>query len=105
VPTPDSKQRLYAACRHALRAGGLLVSADCYPARDGALATRQREHWVAHLEQSYPRAEALGYLASWADEDTYFPLEDELDWMRGAGLHPEVVWRAEGFAVIAARLV
>jgi tRNA (cmo5U34)-methyltransferase len=103
VSTPETKQRLYASCSHALTAGGLFVSADFFPARDAGLAARQRQHWVEHLERSYSRREALAYLESWAEEDTFFPLEDELDWLRDAGLNPEVVWRADGFAVIAAR--
>jgi tRNA (cmo5U34)-methyltransferase len=103
VHTPEAKQRLYASCSRALKAGGLLVSADYFPAKDDALAARQREQWAEHLEQFYARAEAVDYLESWAHEDTFFPLEDELDWLRQAGLHPEVVWRAHGFTVIAAR--
>jgi hypothetical protein len=31
------------------------------------------------------------------------PLDVELKMMRAAGLHPEVVWRKGGFAVIAAK--
>jgi tRNA (cmo5U34)-methyltransferase len=104
VSKSETKQRLYAACRRALAAGGLLVSADCFPARDVALAARQREQWLAHLEGFYSRDEAVGYLESWAHEDTYFPLEDELEWLRAAEMRPEVVWRADGFAVIAARV-
>jgi SAM-dependent methyltransferase len=103
VATPAAKAALYSRCAQALPAGGLLVSADCFPARDPQLAARQRRAWLAHLEQSYSAAEAEGYLETWSGEDTYFPLEDELNWLRGAGLLPEVVWRAGGFAVIAAR--
>lgn len=102
IKTPVPKQALYAACSAALRPGGYLVSGDCFPAREARLAVSQRELWVTHLEQFYPRAEAEGYLAAWADEDTYFLLEDELQWLRGAGLTPEVVWREGGFAVVMA---
>ena len=102
VSTPEKKQELYRTCARALRSGGLLVSADYFPARDERLAAQQRAEWVAHLEQFYSHADAVGYLESWAGEDTYFPLEDELGWLRAAGLLPEVVWRAQGFAVVAA---
>ena len=81
----------------------MLVSADCFPARDVRLAARQQQEWLRHLEQSYPAAEAERHLASWAVEDVYFPLEDELAWLRGVGLATEVVWRSGGFAVVAAR--
>lgn len=103
VASPDAKRELYAACHNALKPGGILVSADCFPARSARLAAQQRQQWLAHLEQFYPTAEAEGYLASWAGEDVYFPLDDELEWLRGAGFATEVVWRVGGFAVIAAR--
>jgi SAM-dependent methyltransferase len=97
VSTGEAKRALYAACARALSSGGLLVSADCFPARDDRLAAVQHAQWLAHLEQFYSSSEAIAYL------DTYFPLEDELGWMKEAGLDPEVLWRAQGFAVIAAR--
>lgn len=102
VPTPERKRALYAVCGEALHPGGLLVTADCFPAREARLAATQRDAWLAHLRRSYSPAEAEGYLAAWAGEDVYFPLEDEMLWMREAGLAPEVVWRREGFAVVAA---
>jgi hypothetical protein len=81
----------------------VLVTADCFPARDRRLAAEHREGWLAHLERSGSRAEAEAHLASWAGEDVYFPLADELDWLAAAGLGPEVLWREGGFAVVAAR--
>jgi tRNA (cmo5U34)-methyltransferase len=103
VPTPDVKRNFYAACRRALKPGGLLVSADCYPNRDARVAANQHQQWLAHIEQSYSRAEAEGYLTSWAAEDVYFALSDELAWLQGAGFTTEVIWRVGGFAVVAAR--
>jgi tRNA (cmo5U34)-methyltransferase len=91
------------ACHRALKPGGLLVSSDCYPDRDVRVAAHQHQQWLAHLEQSYARADAEAHLASWATEDVYFPLADELAWLQGAGFAAEVLWRVEGFAVIAAR--
>ena len=102
VADVDEKRRLYAKCARALRPGGMLVSADCFPARRPDLATAQREAWLAHLRISYTADEAEAYLRTWAGEDTYFPLEHEMQWMREAELAPEIVWRADGFAVIAA---
>jgi tRNA (cmo5U34)-methyltransferase len=96
VGRPEAKQQLYASCHDALRAGGLFVSADFFPARDGVLAARQFEQWVEHLERTYSRREALDYLESWAQEDTFFPLDEELQWLRRAGLHPEVLHKTRG---------
>ena len=96
------KQTFYAACRTALRPGGLFLNADCFPARDPQLAAAQRTQWRAHLERSYPPAQAEAHLAAWAQEDTYFPLNDELEWLNQAGLSTEVIWRVGGFAVLRA---
>ncbi|MEX2283762.1 MAG: class I SAM-dependent methyltransferase [Gemmatimonadota bacterium] len=103
VSSAQAKRDLYAACHLALRPGGLLVSADCFPARDARLAERQHRQWLAHLQQVYTAADAEAYLTSWALEDTYFPLEDELEWLSGAGFQPDVISREGGFAVIAGR--
>lgn len=102
VRTPDVKRAFYARCRAALRPGGVLVTADCFPAVEPCIAAAHREAWLAHLEASGSRAEAEAHLAAWAGEDVYFPLETELGWLREAGLRPEVLWRVDGFAVIAA---
>jgi SAM-dependent methyltransferase len=103
IRDPHEKQAFYASCASALRPGGLLISGDCFTARDEKLRTEQMEAWLAHLQQSYSRAEAEGYLAAWAGEDTYFSLAHELAWMENAGLETEVIWRQDGFAVTAAR--
>ena len=100
VPTPEAKQEFSGRCRAALRPGGILVVADFMPAREARLAAQHREAWLAHLQRTYSRAEAEGYLQAWSGEDRYFPLEDELHWLSGAGLSADVVWRTDGFAVI-----
>lgn len=102
VPTAEAKQAFYVSCREALRPGGVLVSADRFPARGPRLAASQHNAWLRHLQQTYPLAECEGYFAAWADEDVYFPLLDEVEWLSEAGLMPEVVWRKGGNAVIAA---
>jgi ubiquinone/menaquinone biosynthesis C-methylase UbiE len=103
VRTEREKRELYVACRRSLSPGGLLINADCFPAKDPALAEKQRLGWLAQLEQRYTAEEAQNYMDTWAGEDTYIPLEDELAWLRDAGFRPEVLWLADGFGVIAAR--
>ncbi len=102
VPRATTKRALYARCAAALRAGGVLVSADRFLAGEPRADAADREAWLTHLERSFTRAEAEGYLEAWAGEDTYFPLESELAWLRDAGLIPEVRRHETGFAVIAA---
>ena len=102
VRTADAKAAFYASCARAIEPGGVLVTADCLPARDPVLASLQREVWQDHLLQTYPADEVDGYFAAWAGEDVYFPLEDEVAWLARAGLAPEVVWRKGSFAVVVA---
>ena len=103
VPEAAAKVALYRRIRNALREGGLLVSADCFPSADPALAARAMDRWRAHLLLSYSETETAGYFQAWAAEDTYFTLASELAMMRDAGFAPDVVWRADPMGVIAAR--
>jgi tRNA (cmo5U34)-methyltransferase len=103
VRTATQKAAFYRGCHDALRPGGLLISADCFPASDPAEAAAQRAAWLAHMDAHYSRAEAEGIMEAWASEDVYFPLVDELDMIRSADLAVDVIWRAGAFAVVAAR--
>jgi SAM-dependent methyltransferase len=97
------KAALYHECRAAVRTGGLLVSADCMTATDAALQRAEHETWRAHLRAAYTEQETDAYFDAWRKEDVYFPLAQELAWMRDAGFVPDVVLRAAPFAVVAAR--
>lgn len=97
------KARLYRRIGKALRPGGVFLSVDCQPAALPALAREQRRQWKSHLLSAYTRKQAAALLAAWAREDTYVPLETELELLRRGGLAPEVLWRKGAFAVILAR--
>lgn len=103
IRTAAAKRALYRKCGAALRAGGLLVSADCCPSADPGLATLEHGLWRAHLESSYSPEETAGYFAAWAEEDVYMSLPEELGLLRDAGFAPNVVWRQGPMTVIAAR--
>src|SRR5688572_15924588 len=47
VRVPEHKRAFYQSCARALRPGGLLISADCFPAREERIAARQRDAWLA----------------------------------------------------------
>lgn len=96
------KAAMYARAFVALRAGGLLVSADCFLASSPALRAANRASWIAHLQANYTRRKAEGFLRAWAKEDLYFPLARDIEMLEAAGFGVDVVWRKEGFAVIAA---
>lgn len=98
-----TKARLFARARTALRRGGVLVSADCHPPANRALADAGREAWHAHLARHYGRRRATAFLEAWAEGDFYVPLEVELTMLRKAGFRTDVFWRRNAFAVIVAQ--
>ncbi|HLK34357.1 MAG TPA: class I SAM-dependent methyltransferase [Terriglobales bacterium] len=98
-----AKLHLYRRVRSAFRQQGAFIDVDCYPAANPRLAQEQREAWKAHLRTSYTPKQARSLLASWAREDTYVPLEAELDLLKQSGLRPEVLWRKGSFAVLLAQ--
>ena len=102
VRTLAAKARLYRRIAAALRRGGVLVTVDCHPAGERKLANRQLQAWRSHLEHSYSRSQAAAYLAAWAKEDVYVPLETEVRLMLAGGLRPELLWRKGAFAVVMA---
>jgi hypothetical protein len=58
------------------------------------------ENWRRHLERSYSPEESVAFLDAWSEEDTYFPLVDEIARLSQVGFRPEVVWRRDLFAVL-----
>jgi len=103
VRTATEKAGLYRALRARLPAGGLLISADCFPSEDERLAGLERRDWRRHLLASYSELETDDYFAAWAREDVYFPLPAELVMLTDAGFRTDVIWRSGAFGVIAAR--
>jgi tRNA (cmo5U34)-methyltransferase len=101
IRTEVEKRAFYRRCFEALVPSGILVTADCFPGKRARVAEYQREAWLAHLTQSYTRKEAEQHLESWAGEDVYFPLADEIAWLQAAGFGAEVLWRRDAFAVVA----
>lgn len=102
IEQPRTKLALYRRVHSALRRGGVLVSADCHPAEHGSLARAGRRQWVDHLAATYGRRQGEAFLRAWAHEDFYMPLAEELALLERAGFSPEVTWRRDSFAVIAA---
>jgi tRNA (cmo5U34)-methyltransferase len=97
-----TKQAFYRRCHAALAPGGVLVSGDCAPASSPTAFARDLEVWYSHLGRTFGRAEGKRIYASWADEDVYVPLRDELRMLERAGFEVDVPWRRSPFAVVAA---
>jgi ubiquinone/menaquinone biosynthesis C-methylase UbiE len=100
VASPRVKSRLFAHVRTALRRGGTLVSADCHPSSIASLAAAGHAAWQRFLAVTYGPNKARGFLQTWAKEDFYTTLEEELRLLRTAGFETDVVWRRNSFAVI-----
>lgn len=102
VATPAAKRRVFAKAFAALRPGGMLVDADCVLPVSARLQREAFAHWRAHLAASHGAAGARKFLKAWEGEDTYFTLDVETRLLAEAGFAVDVVWRCDGFAVIAA---
>ncbi len=100
LPSPARRRRIVRRIFKALRAGGILISADCYLASTAALRAAERRAWLAHLERSYTPSQAAGYLRAWAKQDRYVLLVDETDLLTAAGFTVDIPWRRGSFAVI-----
>lgn len=95
------KQQFYRRIHRALRRGGVLVSGDCFPASTARGQARDFEVWMAHLTRTFgTRAKARRVYESWADEDVYVPLAEEIAMLERAGFTVDVPWRRSPFGVI-----
>ena len=96
-----AKASFYRRCRRALRPGGVFISGDCFPSSTKAGAAEELNRWLAHLTKATgSRARARRIYDSWADEDTYVPLADEIELLTRAGFRVDVPWRRAPFAVV-----
>jgi tRNA (cmo5U34)-methyltransferase len=95
-----AKQQFYRRCHDALRPGGVLINGDCAPGSARSAADRDLEVWFTHLARTFGRAKGRKVYESWADEDTYIPLADEVRMLERARFAVEVPWRRSPFAVI-----
>jgi trans-aconitate methyltransferase len=100
IRTRSRKSAFYSRCLAALRPGGALINADLCPASSPRLQNRDHVTWRKHLEREYTRSRAESLIASWAKDDTYFRLTDEIDLLESAGFEVDVPWRQGGFAVV-----
>lgn len=106
VRTLPEKSALFARVCAALRPGGVFVNADVtMPAVEPGRGEAWRA-WAAHLVASgIAEPRAWEHFAEWADEDTYFPLEDELGALEEAGFDARCTWRDRVSTVVVARKV
>jgi tRNA (cmo5U34)-methyltransferase len=101
IESLTAKGRLYRRAYAALRPTGVFVTADCFPSSLPTRAADGRRAWLDHLERSYTPRQARAYLRTWAREDFYTTIAQEMALMEAAGFKCDVVWRHDNFAVIA----
>lgn len=104
VPTLEAKRALYRRVHEALEPGGIFVNADATMPADSAASEATWGAWADHMvSQGIAREQAFQHFEEWSDEDTYFPLEDELAAVASAGFDAECVWREVGMTVVVGR--
>lgn len=102
ITTPAAKARVFRRAWRSLAPGGMLIDADCATAASPRLRRKDLAAWHAHLAVAHGKAGATKFLNAWADEDTYFTLDQETSLLHDADFRVDVVWRRGAFAVIAA---
>ncbi len=94
VPRMSRKAELYSRIYKALAFGGVLVNADVTMPADQPQRRKDYAKWAAHLVScGIDEARAYEHFDEWAGEDTYFPLERELEVMAQAGFTALCAWR------------
>ena len=101
VRSLDEKRALYRRIHDALRPGGRFVNADAtMPSEPVARAATWRG-WADHMVAcGIDEERAFAHFEEWAEEDAYFPLEEELAAMRAAGFRSDCVWREGSITVV-----
>ena len=101
IRTTRAKLAFYRRCYRALRPGGVLINGDCAPASTPRGFARDLDVWFTHLGKTFgSRAKGRRVYESWADEDVYVPLAEEIRLLERAGFTVDVPWRRSPFAVI-----
>ena len=103
VPTLAEKRTIFGAIHAALRPGGVFINADATMPADPSARQAEYETWAAHLVScGIAEERAYSHFEEWADEDTYFPVEDELAALTDAGFDAACLWRVVPVTVIKA---
>ena len=100
----DAKTDLYRAILAALAPGGVFVNLDAAITEGPRLNALVFQRWAEHMaEHGITEAKAREHFDAWADEDRYFPLDEELAALRRAGFaEVECFWRRGDSAICCA---
>lgn len=104
IRTLDAKRGLYRRVYEALRPDGTFVNADAAVPAEPAAREEVLRQWVQHMVScGIGESEGYEHLERWGEEDTYFPLEDELEAVEEAGFVADCVWQQGPIAVVVGR--
>lgn len=104
IRTLDAKRSLYRRIHAALRPDGTFVNADAAVPAEPSAREEVLRQWVEHMVScGIGEHEGYEHLKRWGEEDTYFPLEDELEAVEAAGFVADCVWRQGPMAVVVGR--
>jgi len=103
IPELRAKRELYARAYAALRPGGVLVNADVNMPVENDRRDALYRGWADHLVASgIPEVRAWRHFEEWAEEDTYFPFEDERAALESVGFRVCRVWSEGPMGVVVA---
>jgi tRNA (cmo5U34)-methyltransferase len=99
-----AKTDVYRSIHAALAPGGVFLNLDAAITEGPRLNALTFQRWAAGMaEHGITESEAREHFAAWADEDRYFPLDEELAALRRAGFaEVECFWRRGGSAICCA---
>lgn len=102
VPDLNAKAQLYARIHEALTPGGVFVNGDATMPDDASRRAEAYAVWAEHMvSRGIPEQRAYQHFDEWSDEDTYFPLERELEAMSRAAFDVMCVWSRTPISVLA----
>jgi tRNA (cmo5U34)-methyltransferase len=104
LPTLERKRAVFSRAFDAVRPGGVLVNADANMPTEPAERDRLYRLWADHMVRNgIEESRAWAHFDDWAAEDTYLPLDAELDSLAEVGFDPRCVWRLGPMSVVVAR--
>ncbi len=104
IRTMQEKRSLYHRIYEATRRGGTFVNADAAVPSEPSARKAVLQEWVEHMVScGIDEREGYEHLERWASEDTYFPLDEELEAVEAAGFVAECAWRQGPMAVVVGR--
>lgn len=103
IPSLELKGALFRRVFDALPPGGIFVNADANMPVDEAEQARLFRGWADHMvSQGITEEAAWNHFDEWSEEDTYLPLEAEVDALEALGFSVNLLWSSGPIHVVSA---